>query len=156
MIRIVIDQDVWENLQKLGTAFIDTSNDVIRRVLKLDERKLDQRIAQKNNNFHSTKKISQDELIPYIILVLHEHGHKMAKRDVEDEIYKMLSLIFDQPYYHEHVSHVPRWKKSIQWAKERAKGRGLIKTPKDSGRGFWELTTNGENYYFDKFLNMEL
>jgi len=31
------------------------------------------------------------------------------------------------------------WKHFVAWAKERAKHRGLIKYPKDSGRGYWEL-----------------
>jgi len=68
----------------------------------------------------------------------------------------MFSEIFSQPYYTETVSHgVPRWKHNIAWAKERAKNRGLIKPPKESGRGWWELTLKGENYYIDHLAHRD-
>ncbi|GAI53783.1 unnamed protein product, partial [marine sediment metagenome] len=45
-----------------------------------------------------------------------------------------------QPYYQELVSNgVPRWQHNLAWAKERAKKKGLIKPPDESGRGYWEL-----------------
>jgi len=90
------------------------------------------------------KRISQDELIPHIIKVLQKHGGRARKDQVEKEIYQMFKDIFKEPYYQETVSiGVPRWQHNIAWAKERAKKRGLIKRPEESGRGFWELTEKG-------------
>jgi len=37
-------------------------------------------------------------------------------------------------------NEIPRWKHNVAWAKERAKHRGLIKNPRESGMGFWQLT----------------
>ncbi len=89
-------------------------------------------------------RITQDELIPHIVRVLRKHGGRARKEEVEQAIYRAFNDIFKQPWYEETVSHgVPRWRHFIAWAKERAKKKGLIKPPEDSGRGFWELTDMG-------------
>jgi predicted type IV restriction endonuclease len=93
------------------------------------------------------KKISQDDLIPHIVNILQKHSGRAEKKIVEDEIYQMFKSIFDHPWYQELVSYgIPRWKHFIAWAKERAKKRGLIKRPTESGRGIWELTETGKKY----------
>ena len=92
------------------------------------------------------KKITQDELIPYIIKVLYEYGGRATKSQVENKIYELLKSIFQHKWYHATVSHgVPRWKHDIAWAKERARQRhGFVKS---SERGIWELTQGGKRYY---------
>ena len=90
------------------------------------------------------KKISQDDLIPHIVKVLQKHGGRARKDQIEEEIYQMFKDIFKEQWYQETVANgVPRWQHNIAWAKERAKRKGLIKRPEDSGRGYWELTTSG-------------
>jgi len=90
---------------------------------------------------HKGKKLSQDDLIPQIIQVLKKHSGCARKDQVEQEIYKMFQDVFKEPWYQETVANgVPRWQHNIAWAKERAKRKGLIKRPDDSGRGYWELT----------------
>lgn len=92
------------------------------------------------------KKVSQDRLIHYIVHVLQKYGGRARKDNVEKEIYKMLIDIFQSPYYQEPVANgIPRWQHNIAWAKERAKHKGLIKRPQDSGKGYWELTPEGMN-----------
>lgn len=95
------------------------------------------------------KKITQDDLIKYVIKVLYEHGGKAEKSDVEEAIYRMLKEIFSQKWYQDTVSHnVPRWKHNIAWAKDRARQHhGFIKSAKESGRGIWELTEAGKRHY---------
>lgn len=91
-----------------------------------------------------SKKISQDDLIPYIVKVLQKHGGRARKDQVQEEIYQMFKDTFKEKWYQETVSNgVPRWQHNIAWAKERAKTKGLIKRPEDSGRGYWELTSSG-------------
>ena len=91
-----------------------------------------------------SKKISQDDLIPIIVKVLQKHGGRARKHQVEEEIYEMFKDLFKELWYQETVSNgVPRWQHNIAWAKERAKRKGLIKRPDDSGRGYWELSTSG-------------
>jgi len=90
------------------------------------------------------KKISQDDLIPHIIKVLKKHGGRATKEQVENEIFNMFKEFFVHPWYQEtDKNDVPRWNKNVAWAKERAKKRGLIKRPSESGRGYWQLTGKG-------------
>jgi len=87
--------------------------------------------------------ITENDLIPHIIEILREHGGKAPKAVVDEEMIKKLHTVLEQPWYQEILqSGVPRWKHFVAWAKERAKHRGLIKYPKDSGRRYWELTEN--------------
>ena len=87
------------------------------------------------------EKITQDDLIPHIVQILKRHGGNAAKKAVEKEIYTILEDTFKHPWYQETVSYdIPRWKHNVAWAKERAKKRGLIKKPNESGRGIWALT----------------
>ncbi len=87
------------------------------------------------------KRITQDDLIPYIIRVLRKHGGKARKDEVEQEIYQLLHETFQQPWYQKLVAGgIARWKHNLAWARERAKKKGLIKSPEESGRGYWELT----------------
>ncbi|HQE96448.1 MAG TPA: winged helix-turn-helix domain-containing protein, partial [Candidatus Marinimicrobia bacterium] len=94
-------------------------------------------------------RISQDELIPYIIALLYNFGGSAEKSKIDDEIYKIFKHQFSDPWYHELVSHgVERWKHNIAWAKERAiQHHKLIKPASESGRGIWELTEKGKEYY---------
>ena len=100
-------------------------------------------------SFSEGKKISQDDLIPYIVKVLQKHGGRARKDQVEEEIFQMFKDLFKEQWYQETVANgVPRWKHNIAWAKERAKKKGLVKSPEESGRGYWELTTLGKGMSF--------
>lgn len=103
-------------------------------------------ISKKDISFPTPeKKVTEDALIPDIIEVLRKHGGKARKAVVDEEIYQKYRSVFEQPWYQKLVSHgVPRWKHHVAWAKERAKHRGLIKYPEESGIGYWELTDGGE------------
>ncbi len=94
---------------------------------------------------HKGKKVSQDDLIPHIIQILKKYGGRARKDQVEQEIYRMFEDVFKEPWYQETVANgVPRWQHNTAWSKERAKRKGLIKRPDDSGRGYWELTESGK------------
>jgi hypothetical protein len=68
------------------------------------------------------KKYSQDELIPFLVLIIHSFGGTAIKSDVDKKMYDLLSSEFSQDVYHQTVSHnVERWKHDIAWAKERAR-----------------------------------
>jgi hypothetical protein len=98
---------------------------------------------------YSKDRISQDKLIDYVIKVLYEYGGYATKLVVEEKVYQMLKYTFQQPWYQDTVSNsVPRWKHDIAWAKQRAKDlHGFIKSPQESGRGWWELTASGKRHY---------
>ena len=95
------------------------------------------------------KKYSQDNLIPFVVLVIGSFGGVAYKQDVDGKIYELLEEEFSKPVYEETVSHnVPRWRHDIAWAKERAKQiHSYVKSAEESGRGVWELTDKGREYY---------
>lgn len=94
------------------------------------------------------KKYSQDELIPFLVLVIQSFGGTARKRDVDDKMYKILDTEFSKDVYHETVSHnVERWKHDIAWAKERARQHhAYVKSAEQAGWGIWELTASGKEY----------
>ncbi len=95
------------------------------------------------------EKISQDDLIPYIVMALYNFGGSATKSQVEDELYKIFKEQFSNNWYKGTVSHgVERWRHNIAWAKDRARQHhNLIKPATESGRGIWELTSKGKEYY---------
>jgi predicted type IV restriction endonuclease len=91
--------------------------------------------------------LSETDLVPYIIRALKDLGGRARKDQVEQTIYGYLGDEFNKPWYQETVSHgIPRWQHNIAWAKERAKHDGLIKSPNESRRGYWDLTEKGKRY----------
>lgn len=95
------------------------------------------------------KKYSQDNLIPFVVLVIGSFGGTAYKHNVDEKIYKILEEEFSSQVYHETVSHnVPRFQHDIAWAKERAKQiHAYVKSAEESGRGVWELTEKGTEFY---------
>ncbi|WP_043770022.1 hypothetical protein [Desulfobulbus propionicus] len=94
------------------------------------------------------KNLSQDDLIPILILAIGSMGNKVLKSEVDGKMYELLKKEFSDPVYHEKVANnVPRWKHDVAWAKERAKQHhGYVKSAEQSGRGIWELTSEGMEY----------
>lgn len=91
------------------------------------------------------KRMTEDDLIPHIIEVLKQHGGRAPKELVDEEIYQKFQSLFDEPWYQELVSgSIPRWKHHVAWAKERAKHRGLVKWPNQSGHGIWEVSESAQ------------
>jgi len=92
------------------------------------------------------KKYSQDELIPFLVLVIHSFGGIAMKSEVDNKMYKLLDSEFSKSIYHVTVSNnVERWKHDIAWAKERARQHhGYVKSAEEAGWGIWELTSSGE------------
>ncbi len=94
------------------------------------------------------KNLSQDDLIPILIVAIGSMGNKVLKSEVDGKMYELLKKEFSDPVYHEKVANnVPRWKHDVAWAKERAKQHhGYVKSAEQSGRGIWELTSEGMEY----------
>jgi len=90
----------------------------------------------------------RDLLVDSIVKVLGKSGGKAPKKLVQEEIYKEFSDIFSHSYWQERLKGGElRWRKTVAWAKERAKAKGYVKSAKESGSGIWELTEKGWKYY---------
>jgi tetratricopeptide (TPR) repeat protein len=142
--KIEISKKLYQRMQKLSIPLVDTEESLISRILDSYE------VSKIESNKHEDKinlsKITQDDLIPFLIFVLKENGGKLKKRVVEKKVYNILKDFLSEEWYTDKVSNnVQRWVHNLAWAKERAKKRGLIKNPEDSGFGYWELTKLGNN-----------
>jgi hypothetical protein len=103
------------------------------------------------------KKYTQDRLIPFVVLVIGSFGGVAEKAEVDDKMYRILEEDFSDDICHETVANnIPRWRHDIAWAKERAKQiHSYVKSAEDSGRGIWELTVKGKNYYGELIIKIE-
>jgi hypothetical protein len=100
-------------------------------------------------NNSEDKHIQPTDLIPYIVKVLKRHGRSVAKKLVQEEIYKELEDKFKQDWYQRPSGGTLKWIHLIAWARDKAGKQGLIKTPADSKWGTWELTEKGQKAKFD-------
>lgn len=93
------------------------------------------------------KKVSQKDLIPSILEILKQNNGKALKPYVEKEMFNRFNKMFSQAHYQEPVGEgIPRWKKDVQFARNKARELGLIKSPAVSGNGIWELSKDGWHY----------
>jgi hypothetical protein len=70
-------------------------------------------------------RLSPQDFEIVLIEVLKGLGGKARKRDVEAEVFQRRQETFSQSYYQQLVGRgVPRWKKNLQFAWDRAKKRG--------------------------------
>lgn len=137
---VEVERNVFNKLKYLGEQKGITMNEIIKLFLKPKKIKLNRGSYQNIRN-----RITQDELIPYIVNILFNNGYQAPKQFVEKRIFETFEDEFKETYFQKTVSHgVPRWKHFIAWAKERARQRdGYIKSSIESGRGIWELTDEG-------------
>jgi hypothetical protein len=92
-------------------------------------------------------KLSRDQFIGEVVEVLRRHGGRAEKDIVLAEVYRRNRELFDSAYYQQPTgSHRTRWRHQVEWARNDARDRGLIKPPAESGRGMWELTPRGHNW----------
>jgi len=106
-----------------------------------------ERKKKTNSEIQTVKKNITEDLIPHILQAIMNHGGRASKDTVENELYEKFEDIFSQSWYQGLVSNnVPRWKHNIDWARNKARERGLIKRPEESGYGFWEISEVGKKY----------
>lgn len=103
------------------------------------------------------KTYTQDSLIPFVVLVIGSFGGVAEKKEVDEKMYQILEEEFSKNVCHETVANdVPRWRHDIAWAKERAKQiHSYVKSAEDSGRGIWELTEKGKQFYDELIKRLE-
>jgi len=93
--------------------------------------------------------IKRELLVESIVKVLGRFGGKAPKKQVEKEVYREFLDVFNHPSWQmlKKSGGEPVWRNTIAWAKEIAKHSGYVKRPEESGRGVWELTEKGWDYY---------
>lgn len=138
MKAIRIDDDVWASLQKKASAFEDTPNSVLRRVLGID--KANGKRHGKNRAARGTR-TPQSAFREPLFRVLYEYGGSGKMAEVVDRVGDMMSEQLNEVDRQKLDTGDVRWRNAVQWERNEMVKDGLLK--KDSPRGVWELTAKG-------------
>jgi len=157
MHEIEIDDDVFRHLQEHAQPLIDSSNDVLRRLLDLEareesaSRRNEDRPTARRRTTRKAKKsrtrARSGSLLPGtayeqpIMKALTGMGGKGAAREVIAAVGDELAELLTGPDQEPLNSGEVRWHNRAHFARLRLVERGLMK--KDSPRGVWELTQAG-------------
>jgi len=98
----------------------------------------------KLDQIHTQQKLSLKEIDNALIKALQMLGGSAKKKVVEQKVYDMLQESFRNPWYQEESTPgIQRWKHQVDWARNRARERGFIKSTDELGQGYWGLTESG-------------
>jgi hypothetical protein len=138
--KVVLDDDVFEALQKEATPLVDDVNSVLRRKLGLGDA-----AAPVPRRPPRAKNALPDEEFEFPLLqALIELGGAGPTKLVIDKVGELLAdRLSDADRAPLASSKEPRWRNRTQFARLR-----LVKTgdmTKDSPRGYWEITESGRS-----------
>lgn len=144
MRTIRIDDEVWKELQKQATPFEDTPNDVLRKVLRLGNKK----------SKRPSQIVGRTPQVTYrraILEVLDEMEGSGQVREILDRVGEEMKDMLDQADYNELSSGMVRWRNTATWERQAMVKEGFLKS--DSPHGYWEISDKGREY-LQKELNM--
>jgi len=116
-------------------------------LMQLDSRE-SQLTEMSSKNVEKDEIVSGDTVEKTIIKVLGEFGGRASRDNVLRGVREIIKE-FESPYYQQvepNGNHI-RWKHRVDSARMRLVSRGFIKKSSESGRGFWELTEKGWEFY---------
>jgi negative regulator of replication initiation len=159
MQTIEVDDDVMTALKAEAEPFADTPNSVLRRILGLHKASLATLGAGKTKSHSDTERSSegnpararagtilpQEEYMLPLLEVLQQHGGRAPAREVVEEVGQRMADRLTTLDKEVVQSGEVRWRNRVQFARLRLVDRGLLK--KNSPRGLWEITKEGENYF---------
>jgi Mrr restriction endonuclease-like protein len=138
MRAIRIDDEVWGALQKKASAFEDTPNSVLRRVLGIDKK--NGKHVKKARAARGTR-TPQSAFREPLFRVLYESGGSGKMSEVVDRVGNVMSEQLNDVDRQKLATGDVRWRNAVQWERNEMVKEGLLK--KDSPRGVWELTAKG-------------
>jgi hypothetical protein len=167
---IRIDEDVFRALQQRAVAFVDTPNDVLRRVLGLQDSdtrdgllksampprpavpSADHGLRPKTQHSSRRKRgkrsraaagtiLPESEYVAPLLQALIELGGRAPANTVIDRVGKQLDGRLTESDRETLGSGVLRWKNRVQFVRLRLVREGLMAD--SAGRGVWEITASG-------------
>ena len=154
MRTIEIDDDVMTALKAEAEPFADTPNSVLRRILGLHKaspagvgaisRATEEPSESNPARARAGTILPEEEYTLPLLEVLQRHGGRVPAREVVEEVGQRLAdqlTTLDKEIVQ---SGAARWRNRVQFARLRLIERGFLK--KNSPRGLWEITKEGENY----------
>jgi hypothetical protein len=138
---IRVDDEVFKALQARAEAFVDSPNDVLRRLLGLDSegaRRVGERRRTRPRLAPGSATPKEEFRMP-ILKVLVGLGGKGAPSDVVKGVGDMLRDRLTELDRAPLSSGAIRWEKRANWERYAMACEGLVAGP----RGMWELTDRG-------------
>jgi restriction system protein len=135
---IRVDDDVWRLLQKRASAFEDTPNSVLRRILKISGARSRKNTAPRIPRGERTP---QEDFRQPILRSLYEKGGSGKTAEV---LARVEGIVGDKLTDADRATLKQgevRWRNTAQWERNVMVEDGLLK--KSSPRGVWELTEKG-------------
>ncbi len=135
---IRVDDDVWRSLQKRASAFEDTPNSVLRRILKVNGAR-----SRKNRapRIPRGERTPQKDFRQPILRALYEKGGSGKTPEVLARVAGILGDKLTDADRATLKQGEIRWRNTAQWERNAMVKDGLLK--KGSTRGVWELTEKG-------------
>jgi restriction system protein len=146
MPTIRIDDDVWKALQEGAKPFVDTPNDVLRRVFCLDPVKssLSKATSERKASMRIGATQQGEYRLPIVESLLELRGSAVADEVLKAVFRKVESKLkpIDQELMEN--SGEPRWRLYARFERKNMALDGLLKP--DSPHGRWELTEKGRKF----------
>lgn len=135
---IRVDDEVFKALQRRGQAFVDTPNDVLRRLLRLNDSR---RRTAPRPRMPRGGATPQETYRPLILQALAKAAGRASMRDVLAYAKERLNGRFTAGDLEHLTSGAIRWENKAQWERHQMVKEGLLKS--DSPYGIWELSDEG-------------
>ena len=142
MYRIKIDEEVFAQLQKEATPFVDEPNDVLRRMLALSHNGE----GEVKENPKTSKRIPSRYLLPLeeyripILKSLESHGGTATRKAVLSDVFGELELHLKPNDLATLNGRPARWHSRTEFAKSQMQKEGLVESAR---QGMWRITDGG-------------
>lgn len=144
MPNIYVDEEVFAELQKRADAFVDTPNDVMRRLLGFKGSKPQKGVMVKNKGATVQGFTPQVEFRLPILKSLVEMGGSGATGEVLDRVFEKMKDRLTEGDHGETSSGKIRYRHHAEWERRKMREEGLISA--HSRHGEWQITEKGRAY----------
>ena len=147
-LRIKIDEEVFAQLQKQATPFVDEPNDVLRKMLRLP----DNGEGGLKEKAIVRKRIASQSLLPLkeyhhpILKSLDSHGGTAERKKVLRDVFGGLESKLNSDDIEKLNGRPPRWQVRAEVVRSQMAKEGLVES---AGRGIWRITSEGRRQLTD-------
>ena len=165
---ILVDGEVYDRLKKRAEPFVDSPNDVLRRVFELEPRRStddeDGVFSTDSNEVNTTSEVvnvalgeitwkqvrvnrtpDRDFRVP-ILQTLEELGGRAATSDVIERVRQIMEPVLKPVDFDEMRSGQGRWRSATNFEKKHMALEAVPLVNPSSPRGIWEITDAGRQY----------
>jgi len=146
MPTIRIDEDVWKALQDRARPFVDTPNEVLRRVFELNSVAVasSASVTGKKENMSVGATPQREYRLPIADSLRELSGRAPADDVLKSVLKKVESALRPVDLELMENGGEPRWRLQARFERKNMVMDGLLKS--DSAHGWWELTQKGRQY----------